>query len=219
MSMSIEEIDIKLRFGNPSSKVPAHISWFLTLVYWGVGTYWIIKNLIEASPFIIAVLAVFSSIVAPVIVKNAPLITTYITLLISIVFIMSFLLLLLIRNIARIILMIVLVLSLIFDISVGSILLVTGNVIFGGISLAFALILGFILVRYWERIKFVGRLMELSSSVVLREKGTILSTVLSMIISSYTLLTMSFTNILISDLIISFTGSTEYAFYLSLIHI
>jgi len=55
--------------------------------------------------------------------------------------------------------------------------------------------------------------MELSSSVVLREKGTILSTLLSIVINFYTLITMSFTNLFIADYVLMITRNTEYGYY------
>ncbi len=213
MSIPIDEIDRKLRFGNPSSKLPAYIVWFITFLYWGIGTYWIIKNLMNPSPMLISFTALFSTNILPLITSNAPLIITYVTILVSIIFIASFLLLILIRKTAKLILLLMLVISLIFDVVIGVALLFFGNLEIAVITLFFGILLGFIMLKYWDRVKFVGRLMELSSSVILREKGTISSTLLSMIINSYTLLTMSFTNLLIADYVLSLTGNTQYGYY------
>lgn len=213
MSLSIEEVDKRLRFGNPSSKIPAYLVWSLTLIYWGLGTYWIIKSIMSSSPLLVGFITLLSKELIPLITSNMSLITTYLALLISVIFITSFILLILIKKIARIILMVILILSLIFDLAVGIISLFFGNLIFGVISFATAFVLIFIMLKYWDRIKFVGRLVELSSSIVLHEKGTILATVLSMIINSYTLITMSFANLFIADYIVAITGTTEYGYY------
>jgi len=148
LSLSIEEVDRKLRFGNPSSRLPAYFVWLLTLIYWGTGTYWIIRNLIEASPLVVSFVTLLSKELMPLITKNISLIVTYLTIIVSIVFIASFILLILVRKVARVILMIMLILSLVFDSIVGIASLFFGSLEFGVISLVIAFILGFIMFRY-----------------------------------------------------------------------
>ena len=210
MELSIEEVDAKIRIGKPSSSLPAYIAWVVTGAYWVIGTCWMIMTIRGHSELVAVVLSAIAML-APTLLANMPLIVSYITMLFGVIFVSSFILILLIRKLARIVLIIVVFLSIIFNLAVGVIIMIFANVFAGAFMLIVGIIMLVLTIKYFSRVKFTGRLMEMSAAVLLREKGTISATVISMIINTYTLISMIFTSIFVGDMTYKLVGNIDYA--------
>ncbi|MHA1664264.1 MAG: hypothetical protein ACTSVW_00305 [Candidatus Njordarchaeales archaeon] len=202
--MSIEEVDKVLHIGNPPSGVPAYIVYFLTLAILVVGFYRLALLIGGNWGAIQFILSMFGGTVVP----YANIILTFILVIFALAILGAFIFLVLIRKTAKHFLYFIMLMFPILSIGFGVLLFVliqdvTYGLVFVGLGVLGLLF--FFLVR--RKIELAGELLQLSAKAVLDEKGALLATSLSVIISSIVAIATLLTGLYVVELVTGYISN------------
>lgn len=200
-TLDIQEVDKKLHIGSLPYKFPAYVAWFITFFIWAAGVIGFIKAISGE----LLVLAWFLTLIAGTIVfPHLTIIIIYLVLAIAAITFVSLLVILLINKIAREVLIFILLLVVLSQFALGGIMVYYG-ISYGVIPIIIGAVLLIIFLMYLNRIKFTGRLIELSAAAILREKSSLGASFISIILEGLTLIASLLASSFLGELAYNYT--------------